>query len=423
MLIFTVTYSNHESQRFNGNSPVEFGRGPQRGDVQRHVFSQDAHLVSRDHLRIEPLPDEKIRVTCLGRNGVAIDGSTHVPCSLSAGEMCELDLPVTLRTCGISIRIESGESSHAMSSNCPAAAHDDRGAELSIPFWYQTERLLSADADPYCDAVDATVFAPPAAARGATLLVQVFAHTPEQKIEVEQLAQEFDDEAERRGFRSLELEVPRGSLLNFHLTMQGLDIDDPVQSLVWRGQPSAVQFSVFVPAERQIGTSIGTVTASLQSIPLGHVKFKLTILSYDHRPTSPEPRGLSARTYRKAFISYASEDRAEVLKRVQLLSRLKIEFFQDLLNLEPGDRWQQELYRHINECDLFLLFWSSRARESIWVMREVQYALARKRENDLQPPEIIPVIIEGPPPVKPPDELAHLHFNDYLLYFMNPASV
>jgi hypothetical protein len=106
-----------------------------------------------------------------------------------------------------------------------------------------------------------------------------------------------------------------------------------------------------------------------------------------------------------------------------MLSRLKIECFQDLLDLEPGDRWQQELYRHINECDLFLLFWSSRAKESIWVMREVQYALARKRENDLQPPEIIPVIIEGPPPVKPPDELSHLHFNDYLLYFMNPASV
>ncbi len=128
------------------------------------------------------------------------------------------------------------------------------------------------------------------------LLVQVLAHTPEQKVEVEQLAQEFDDEAERLGFKSLELEVPRGSLLNFHLTMSGLVIDDLVQSLVWRGQPSAVEFSVFVPDERQIGTSIGTVTASLQSIPIGHVKFTLTILSQDHRPTNPEPCGLSSRT-------------------------------------------------------------------------------------------------------------------------------
>ena len=32
-------------------------------------------------------------------------------------------------------------------------------------------------------------------------------------------------------------------------------------------------------------------------------------------------------------------------------------------------------------------------------------------------PEILPVIIEGPPVVSPP-ELAHLHFNDRLLYFM-----
>lgn len=31
-----------------------------------------------------------------------------------------------------------------------------------------------------------------------------------------------------------------------------------------------------------------------------------------------------------------------------------------------------------------------------------------------------PVIVEGPPPVPPPPELAHLHFNDPLIYFREP---
>jgi hypothetical protein len=72
-------------------------------------------------------------------------------------------------------------------------------------------------------------------------------------------------------------------------------------------------------------------------------------------------------------------------------------------------------------CDLFLLFWSRAAKESAWVKTEVGWALARKRGDDLAPPEILPVIIEGPPVEPPWQELAHLHFNDPLVYLMpNP---
>lgn len=95
-----------------------------------------------------------------------------------------------------------------------------------------------------------------------------------------------------------------------------------------------------------------------------------------------------------------------------------ITVFQDILNLEPGDRWEQELYRNIDECDLFLLFWSTAAKESPWVHKEVLYALERQGSDGLRSPEIIPVIIEGPPLVPPPPELQDLHFNDKLLYLM-----
>jgi hypothetical protein len=53
-------------------------------------------------------------------------------------------------------------------------------------------------------------------------------------------------------------------------------------------------------------------------------------------------------------------------------------------------------------------------------MKEVRYALKRDNDDELAPPEIKPVLLEGPPPPKPPDELKRLHFNDYSLYFMTP---
>jgi serine/threonine protein kinase len=84
--------------------------------------------------------------------------------------------------------------------------------------------------------------------------------------------------------------------------------------------------------------------------------------------------------------------------------------FQDLLHLEPGQRWERELYRHIDECDVFFLFWSHAAEQSVWVHEELRYALARQGGNDLADPRIIPVPLDTP--IKPLAELSHVHFGD-----------
>ena len=107
-----------------------------------------------------------------------------------------------------------------------------------------------------------------------------------------------------------------------------------------------------------------------------------------------------------------------MLRRVQMLKLLKINYFQDLLDLEPGIRWERELYKRIDTADVFYLFWSTSAKNSEWVRKEIQYALELKQGDDKLPPDIIPVIIEGPPVPEPPEELRHLHFNDRLVYFM-----
>jgi hypothetical protein len=271
------------------------------------------------------------------------------------------------------------------------------------------------------DLVCCTVFAPPAVARADSFLVQVFLHLPEETEEARELATEFDASAVRRVFKSLASRVARGTKLLFELAMPGLEINDTIQSAIWMGRTEAVQFGVAVPPDFNPCTVIGTVTVSENTVPIGHLKFKLDVLPVmsTRQQEKAEPAGDSARRYSMAFISYASKDRDEVIKRVQLLRPLGIRYFQDVLDLEPGDRWAKELYRRINECDLFLLFWSSAAKESTWVMKEVNHALSIKGDDDFAPPEIRPVIIEGPPVPLPPPELSHLHFNDRLIYFLS----
>jgi TIR domain len=273
------------------------------------------------------------------------------------------------------------------------------------------------------DDVACTVFAPPEVKPGQSFLVQTFVHLPEQADDARALALEMDTDAARRVFRSLEAPIPRGGRLHFELRAPGLAIDDSVTSLVWQGRPQAVQFGVTVPPGAS-GTVIATLFTSLESAPLGHVKFKIAIDSASAPPPIPadaaetEPQGERACRYRAAFISYASKDRDKVLQRVQMLPLVGVRYFQDVLDLEPGDRWSRRLELGIDECDLFLLFWSSEAKCSKWVRQEVRHALKRRGGDDLAPPEIKPVIIEGPPVIEPWVELAHLHFNDRVAYFM-----
>jgi uncharacterized protein YjbI with pentapeptide repeats len=284
-------------------------------------------------------------------------------------------------------------------------------------------RILRSVTSKAIDPVDCTVFATPAVTCGSWLIVQVFAHRPDQTEEAMALAEELDDDARRRGLVSLEMEIERGTPLQVHASIDCVRFDSPIQNLVWQGRPTYVAFKGLVAGEPTAEGLVGTVTVSREGIPIGSIIFKVKIINWERLWRPPEtlrPVTEKAHRYKRAFISYASQDRREVLKRVQMLRLARIRYFHDVLKLEPGDRWERKLYLHIDKSDLFLLFWSTNAKASKWVLEEVRYAIKRKGGNELAPPKLIPVIIEGPPVPEPPQELAHLHFNDYLIYFSQP---
>jgi hypothetical protein len=101
---------------------------------------------------------------------------------------------------------------------------------------------------------------------------------------------------------------------------------------------------------------------------------------------------------RTAFASYASEDRDEVLGRIQgMLKTLpELDVFLDVASLRSGENWADRLQTEIESRDIFYLFWSLAASRSPWVKKEWRTAL---RTKGLQ--YIDPVPLEPPSKVSP----------------------
>ena len=268
-----------------------------------------------------------------------------------------------------------------------------------------------------------TVFCPSRCAAGDTVMVQVFAHLEGQSGIARAAAHERDETTTFRATAELNEPIGRGEELSFVLSIADAIVKPPLRTMRWRGVPAAVQFAVTTPHSTAATALIGTVYITQGGVPFGEVTFRVGLVDNADvsRPVQPARQG-AFRRYHRAFVSYASEDRVEVLKRVQMLSRLSIRYFHDLVSLEPGNRWADRIREEIDGSDVFYLFWSRHAAESRWVMEEVSYALARKGGDDSALPAIVPIPIEGPPLVPPPAELKHLHFNDAFLYFIKGSA-
>jgi serine/threonine protein kinase len=257
-----------------------------------------------------------------------------------------------------------------------------------------------------------TVFGPPRVAAGSLLLIQVYAHLPGAGPAA----------AGEPDFTSLEWPSRPGVTLGVHLRIPGFGVQPAHQRTMWHGRPVSVSFAVRVPASQPLGPAFGTALLHLDSVPCGHLGFALEVVPPPLKD-APEPRPLAGRavTYRRAYASYAEGDREVALERLQLFTRLGVQISHEVLTLDPAERWSRHAYRHIDTSDLFVMFWSQAARDSEWVRKELQHALARRGGVPFAGPEILPVPVEGPPPVAPIDELRPWRLKDHYLYFLPPA--
>src|SRR5260221_14047246 len=79
MLRFHISNKWERQQVDHASGPIEFGRGPKRGNAKRFVIKDDL-CVSRDHVRVEETSQGRVRVDNLStRNPILQIGSNALP--------------------------------------------------------------------------------------------------------------------------------------------------------------------------------------------------------------------------------------------------------------------------------------------------------------------------------------------------------
>jgi hypothetical protein len=89
----------------------------------------------------------------------------------------------------------------------------------------------------------------------------------------------------------------------------------------------------------------------------------------------------------EVFLSHSSEDAPMPEKLSATLTRHGIPVFFSPVNITGAQQWQNEILGALRRCDWFVVLLSPKAINSMWVRREVAYALQDRRYED----RIIPV--------------------------------
>lgn len=90
------------------------------------------------------------------------------------------------------------------------------------------------------------------------------------------------------------------------------------------------------------------------------------------------------------FLSHSSANRPIATAVAQTLGNHGIPVWYSSTNIMTAQLWQDEIGKALRRCDWFIVLVSSAATRSMWVRRELSYALRHSRYDS----QIIPVMIE-----------------------------
>lgn len=267
--------------------------------------------------------------------------------------------------------------------------------------------------DAELDEVFSSVFAPAEVKQKSHMLVQVYLHLFEETEDVKLLAQESDKNAERRDYIPLQCKLKKGDKVDVLLNIYGetLLMSDK-KSVVWQGSFTKCSFDYFVPKDIDVDELSCVTLLSVNGVPVGEMRFITKIVEYEPRQLNPE---IIAQKYKKAFISYAHQDKASVKSFHDALDLYGIEHFFDCSFLKPGDVFPQVIRDYINTADLFVLFWSENAANSDYVEKERKQALGlafpQVKPQEAAKLRIYPMSIE-PRAELPSDMRDNYHFGE-----------
>jgi hypothetical protein len=203
--------------------------------------------------------------------------------------------------------------------------------------------------------------------------------------------------------------ITRGAVLGVRLTVDQMEIVEDSKVILWTGDIGVAAFVLKVNPGATLAPHAGKASICVDGVAVARLEFVLHVQKSRSRPkTVPS----ELKPHRRAFASYASEDRSQVLARVQGINKVApdLAVFVDVLSLRSGEYWAQRLAEEIPTHDTFYLFWSRHASASPWVEKEWRCAYEKKGLDFIDP-----IPLEPPSKAPPPTELAAKHFNDPLL--------
>lgn len=198
--------------------------------------------------------------------------------------------------------------------------------------------------------------------------------------------------------------IKKGQKIRVIPRVQGVEFNPPEQLRVWREARHDLRFDAYLEgagtAERH-----GTIEIQVDRLPVAFLDVTIRVAS----PESAGPCEIrSASMIRRAFASYSRQNSAIVNRCKEAYLALGIHLFVDRDDLLAGEPWRAVLAEVIPECDLFQLFWSHAAKDSLNVATEIQFAL--DRATNVGSRFIRGLYWELPMPA-PPEQLAESHFH------------
>ena len=257
-----------------------------------------------------------------------------------------------------------------------------------------------------------SIFAPAEVKRKSHMLVQVYLHLYKETEKVKSLAQESDENAERRDYIPLQCKLKKGDKVDVLLNIysETLQMSDK-KSLVWQGTFTKCSFDYFVPKDIDVDELSCVALLSVNGVPVGEMRF-ITQIVDSPRQLNPE---IIAHKYSKVFISYSHQDESKVKFLHEGLELGAVPHFFDRKYLKAGDVFPQVIQDYINSADLFILCWSENASKSEYVQKERLQALERAfpqvRPEQAAKLRIYPMSIE-PRAELPGDMKNYYHFGE-----------
>lgn len=92
----------------------------------------------------------------------------------------------------------------------------------------------------------------------------------------------------------------------------------------------------------------------------------------------------------EAFLSHSSQDQKFVVALAEELRRHGVPVWYSQTNILGAQQWHDEIGAALRRCDWFLLVLSPHSVESMWVKRELLFALQQDRFAD----RIVPILLQ-----------------------------